>query len=369
MPTIIFAKQFAEVVRRLREQGVGDGDDQLFAKFQNAFQIVLGGSVAQRSSQINIDLPNLDDNVQADIVKDNVVALSAIYFSAQLEELKFFQVADKVAEQFQTGMIPTSRSAGGEAVYRYIREAVNRFTENERRSIYARAFGFAQGSVDEPLPNREFSDLWIRFLSAVSILTREQKATIRQALTNQQVFKSARDLAVNLSLHGYGIAHFAAVEVQATIKSVIKMLSFPDILSAYGVNDLWQLIERVSGIYLGGAANSVRARTLAQSGSRIIQFLADKQPVLASNADPRQASIDFTTEPQLVADIESWLAVMGTDDTSLDKYSEPVSVASQPTIPNMSLQSLPDLQGIMSQQNGLQNAMHNLSGLTPVGKA
>jgi hypothetical protein len=356
-------------VRRLSEQGIGPGDLQLQSRFQNAFQIVLGGAISQRASQINIDLPDLEDNVQADIIKDNVLALSALYFAAQLEELKFFQVADKVAEQFQTGMIPTSRSVGGESIYRYIKDAVTRFTENERRSIYARAFGFAQGSVDEPLPNREFADLWIRFLSAVSILTREENATMRQALTNQQVFKSARDLAVNLSLHGYGIAHFAAVEIQDLVKNLIKMLSFQDVLAAYGVTDIWQLVERVSGIYLGGAVNSVRQRTLAQSGARIIQFLATHQPQLASNADPRQATINFLREKALIADVESWLAVTGTDDASVDKFSEPVQIPSQPTIPNMSLQMMPDLQNIMPQTGGLQNALQNLSGITPVGKA
>src|SRR5262249_28643687 len=98
--SVVFAQQLAEVVRRLREQGVGFDDPLLRAKFQNAFNLVLGGSVAQRSSQININLPDLDDNVQADIIKDNVVAVSAIYFAAQLEDLKLIAVAEKVAEQF-----------------------------------------------------------------------------------------------------------------------------------------------------------------------------------------------------------------------------------------------------------------------------
>src|SRR5712691_2478363 len=114
MPSVIYTQQLADVVRRLREQGVDPGDHQLFNKFQNAFALELGGSVVQRASQIHIELPNLDDNVEADIVKDNVLAVSALYFAAQLEELKFFAVADKVAEQFESGQIPLSRGAGGE---------------------------------------------------------------------------------------------------------------------------------------------------------------------------------------------------------------------------------------------------------------
>jgi hypothetical protein len=363
MPSIIFTKQLAQVGRSLRDLGVSASDPLFKQKFDNAWAIVLGGSVVQRASQITVDLPSLEDNVQADIVKDNVLAVSALYFAAQLEELKFFAVADKVAEQFETGIIPMSRGVGGDSIYQYMRAAPQRFTEAERRGLYARAFGFAQGSVDEPMPNREFADLFIRFLSAVSVYTREENATIRQTLTREQVFKNARDLAVNVSLHGYGIAHFAAVELQDTIKTVIKMMSYPDVLAAYGVNDIWQLVERVSGLYLGGSVNSVRQRTLATAGSEIIQWLAKKQTQLVST---RATSINFFHEHQLTQNVERWLAVTGTDDTATDKFSEPVSVPQQPTIPNLSLQqALPQsLQSIVPQvTNGLQGAFAQMPSL------
>jgi hypothetical protein len=389
---VIFAQQLAEVVRRLRELGVPDDDPQLSIKIDNVLQTVLGGAVAQRASQINIDLPDLEDNVQADINPDNVMAMSAIYFSAQLEELKFFAVADKVAEQFQTGVIPTSRSMGGEAIYRYIRDATLRLSEAERRGMYARAFGFAQGSVDEPMPNREFSDVWIRFLSSVSVLQREWDANIRKSLTQEQVFKNARDLTVNVSLHGYGMAHFAAVEMQDLIKNLLKMLSYGDVLQAYGVNDVWQLVERVSGLYLGGSANSVRQRTLARSGANIIQWLARKrelsQPsignglflnlgfqttasgIILTGANGQPIPLDPDAQ-SLAADVERWLAVTGTDDTSVEKYSEPVSMSQQPTIPNLSLQAIPDvLSGVSGKANGLSGVMQGIQNLAPqIGKA
>jgi hypothetical protein len=368
MPSsVIFSQQFAEVVRRLREQGITDKDPLLRARFQNAFNLVLGGSVAQRSSQINISLPDLDEDVQADISKDNVTAVSAIYFAAQLEELKLFAVADRVCEQFMQQQVPITRGLGGQSLYEFIKAAPDRLTEAERKGIYARTFGFAQGAVDEPIPNREFADLWIRFLSAVSVLNREELATgVRKSLTAQQVFKNARDLAVNLSLHGYGVAHFAAVELQELVTTVIKMLGYPEVLSAYGVNDIWQLVERVSGLYLGGAANGVRQRTLAQSGARIIQWLARKQPYLVAGS---AGTLPFD-EPELIAEVERWLAVTGTDDTSIDKFSEVVSVPSQPTIPSMSLSALPEsMTGLVQSPGAIQNAIQNLVGASTNGKA
>src|SRR6266508_3735076 len=132
-PPVIFAKQFADVVRRLNEQGVRPDDPQLRLKFQNAYQIVLGGAVQQRASQIDIELPDLEEQTQADIIVDNVLAVSALYYAAQLEELKFFQVADKIAEQFEVGQVPISRGSGGDSIYKYIRGAPDRWTESERR--------------------------------------------------------------------------------------------------------------------------------------------------------------------------------------------------------------------------------------------
>jgi hypothetical protein len=349
---VIFVRQFAEVVRRLHEQGVGFDDPQLRIKFLNAWHIVLGGSVAQRASQLTVDLPSLDDKSQADIIKDNVAALGALYFAAQLEDLKFFAVADKVTEQFLAGLIPVSRSEGGGAIYKYYREAEDRFTEVERRSMYARAFGFAQGAVEEPLPNREFGDLWIRFCSSTSIYYREFEMTgTRRKITEEELFKNARDLAVNLSLHGYGIAHFAAIELQDTIKSLLQTLSYPDVLQAYGVLDVWQLIERVSGLYLGGAVNSVRARALATSGSKIILWLGDHAKHLSGIGGTLQK------DPELLKNIDRWLAITGTGEEATDKFSDPVSISAQPTIPDMALRAAPDLfQDAMNLVNGANGA-------------
>ncbi len=361
MNPVIFARQLAEVVRRLRELGVRDDDQQLHSKFLNAFQIVLGGSVAQRAAQIKIELPDLEQDVQADIIKDNVDATAMLYMAAHLEDAKLFATYDTIAAQFLRSEVPMVRSETGGDIYRFIKDAPNRFTEAERRGFYARTFGFAQGSVEEGLPNVQFSDLWIRFLSAVSVLVREDGAYVRKAITAQQVFKNARDLAVNLSLHGYGVAYFAAVELQSLIKSTLKTLSQPEVLQAYGVNDAWQLVERVSAIYLGGTVNTVRQRTLAQAGSRIIQWIAAHTPMLVQPG----GALDVTHDIELVSNVERWLAVTGTDSGVTSKFAEPVSLPSQPTIPNLQLQMAQDLLGGIPKMNGAGM----MSPMTPIGKA
>src|SRR5262245_86082 len=293
----VFARQIAEVTARLAEQDVDPEDPQLRRKVLNALGTALGGSIDGRTSQIDIIALDLDEGAQAEIIAANVRALSGIYVAAMLEELKFFATADKIAEQFTVGQVPVTRGAGGDQIYEYIRRAPDRMTEVERRSLYARTFGLAQGSVDEPMPNREFTDVWIRFLSAVSLGSREEGITVRKAVVGQQELKSGRDLAVNLSLHGYGMAHFAAVELQKLIRSVKQMLSAPDVLASFGVKDCWQLTERISTLYLGGSVNSVRQRTMAQAGAFIINWLAENGASLSnkSTAEPPHKTLELVS--------------------------------------------------------------------------
>jgi len=328
-----FARQIADIGRALVAERVDPGDAQFQSRFDRALSVSLSGAVEGRASTIDIDLPDLEAGTEADILVDNVRALSAIYFAAMLEEMKLFSVMDKVVEQFMTGALPIKRSSAGDPLYRYHREAPLRINEFDRRGLYARSFGVAQGSVDEEMPNREFNDMWIRFLSAVSIYGRELDSTEMKRVSQEQIFKTARDLAVNLSYHGYGLAHFAAIELQGLIKNVKDTLSHPDVLASYGVRDVWQLCERVSNMYLGGAPNGVRHRTMAQAGAAIIQWLAISGPALVGSFS------NLNVDDALRSNVERWLSVTGTPDQQTEKYSEPVALTAQPTLPGFSLPS------------------------------
>jgi hypothetical protein len=353
----VHSQQLAEVSRRLIEEDADPHDAQLRLRALGMLSVVLGDRLDGRASSIDVDLPDLEEDAVASIIKDNVNALAAVYFAAMLEDLKFFDVADKVADQFMQGMLPLSRGPGGQAIYDYIRSQRDRFTAIERRTIYAQSLGLAQGSVEVALPNREFADLWIRFLSAASLNNRQiiepnqnqRLVTTGSLVTDEQVFKSAKDLAVNLSLHGYAIGHFAAVELQDLAKTVKSMLSFPDVVAAFGVRDIWQLVERVSQLYLGGSVNGLRQRTMAQTGARIIQFLAE-------NASALSGALSRVETTRIRSEVERWLAVTGSDNTTVDKYSSPVAVTQQPTIPSFGTgQGMDMVRDAMSRMGSLPN--------------
>lgn len=344
----VWARQLALVSERLVQLDIPAADDQFPFHARTALSQVLKGSVDGRADQIDIEVLDLEEGSQADILEANVRPLATIYCAAMLEELKFFMVADILAEQFTQGQLPVSRGPGGKHLYTYIREAPQRMTEVERRSLYARCFGVAQGSVEEKLPNREFADLWIRFLSNYSFHAREEGIQERRQSTGPQVLKSARDVAVNLSVHGWGFPHFAAVELQKLIKDVKEMLSDKANLAAWGAHDCWGLTERVAAAYGGGAVNSVRQRTMAQSGMRIIHWLADHHALLTSSQ-----TRDLPIDSALLNEVESWLAVTGTNDSNVQRFSEPVSYQSQRTLPDFAPQSMTDFQAAFDKMNAL----------------
>ena len=338
--------EWAQVVRYLIKRGISETEPQLGRRVDEALNNIQNVGDNLPYSSISIDLPDLEEDGTTDheIVADNIRALQPAYFAAMFEELKVFQVVDKLVELFQNGILPIGRGEAGNSLFKYWKETATRVSEPERRSFYARTLGFVGGD-DGGMPNREFNDLWMRFISAVSSFIRQNnvddllRTKIPGSISQQQVRKAGRDLAANLSLHGYGMAYFMATDLQKQVKDVIKLLSEPDIKSAYGARDMWQVIDQVAALELGGSKNSVRYRTMAASGAIILAWLAKKSRELSStsfgsilNMDeirspgPRPSGSKPTTDPtdfDLVNACEQWLAVTGTQEEQVEDYAQP----------------------------------------------
>jgi hypothetical protein len=262
--------------------------------------------------------------------------------AAMFDELKAFQVVDRIVEQFQHGTLPIGPGNAGKLLYRYWRETPNRISEQERRNFAAITLGIPGGDPSTSV-NREFNDLFIRFVSSVSSFVRQTevdallRASIPNPINHQQVRKAARDLAGNLSLHGYGMAHYAAREIQSQVKFMIDLLQDPEIRGCYAAKDMWQVIDQVATYELGGAKTSSRYRTLATCGTIITAWLANNverinkatgplldidqiaNPDVSSN---HKATVD-PTDYDLVNACELWLADTATSETQIEQFSQP----------------------------------------------
>jgi hypothetical protein len=334
--------EFAEVMRALAEAEVGEDEPQLRRKVNEALDRVQNIGGEDRIADVGIELPDLEDIQDEAIIEDNVRAMGPMIVSAMFEELKVFQVVDRIVEQFQQGMLPIGPGKAGKSLYKYWREAPNRMSEQERRNFASITLGIPGGNPNAMI-NSEFNDLWIRFVSSVSSFIRQNEvdALLRSAMpspiSHQQVRKAARDLASNLSLHGYGMAHFAARELQEQIKFMIGLLQDPEIRGVYGARDMWQVVDQVATYDLGGARTSSRYRTLATCGTIITAWLAESVNRINRATGPvidievvRNPPIDdghkATRKPNdydLVNACELWLADTATSDTRVEELSQP----------------------------------------------
>lgn len=336
--------QWAAIVRELRADSVQADDRNLKMLVGRALGNVRGVDDGAPPSAIVIDLPDLEEQAEVEIQTNNLHAAQALYYGAMLEELRMWEVVEKLVELFQYGMLPLGRGDAGNRLYRRWRTSAERISEVERRNMYARVFGFPGGDAALGNVNRDFQDLWLRFVSAISAFVRQFKvdsllrSDIPVTVSQEQVRKAGRDLAANLSLHTYGMAYSLATDIQAEVKEFITLLSDPEIKAAYGGRDMWQVIDQVSTLELGGARNSIRYRTMANSGAIIIRWLANRADKLASTGlvdildlndirNPPQRNGKATVDPtdyDLVSACEQWLAVTGTPDTQVEEYAQPI---------------------------------------------
>lgn len=265
-----------------------------------------------------------------DIVVENLQAAAVLYSAAMLEQMRLFQVVDRLVERFAQGSLPLGRGPAGELLYQRWKNQKTGLIESDRRALYARIFGAASAGQGKVKPNLDFDALWLRFLDAARDYARHPDAAglrrsgVPDSHRQETVWRAAVALARNLSRQSYGAAHFAAVDLQREIEVAVRLLEDHELLSAFGARDMWQVVDQVAANELGGARNSRRYRTLASSGAAIIGWLAKYRSVLVAarpvpllQLKPRrvESSVlvkspqprDFS-DPELVKAIEQWLA-------------------------------------------------------------
>lgn len=221
-------------------------------------------------------------SAEAEIVADNIRLAGAAMVAAAFDELKLFDVVDRLVELFQDGQLPIGNGRAGKQLRQYWREAPDRPSAAERRSLYARTLGMPAGEPGVAV-NRAFPDLWLRFISCVASLAHKAPPSARH---QQELRDAARDLAVNMSAQACDAMVHAATGLRKQVEEMTRLLSDKELQSAVGARDLWGVVDRIAGTELGGARNDSRYRTLATSGATITNWLADRADRLCDPARP-----------------------------------------------------------------------------------
>src|SRR6266496_5976693 len=123
-------------------------------------------------SPVSDDPAAQDEDTSGEIVSANLRALEIVYFAAMLEEARLFDVVDRLVAMFSRGILPLGPGRTGAMLYRHWKGQHTRLTTEQRRNVYARAFGLPGGGADV-MPNREFNDLWMSFVSIVGMYSAE----------------------------------------------------------------------------------------------------------------------------------------------------------------------------------------------------
>jgi hypothetical protein len=266
-----------------------------------------------------------------EIMPENVRSAAVVYAAAQFEQMRLFDVVDRIVESFLNGLLPTGNDSTGRALYKYYRSRSERMTTAERRALFSRVIGLPGGEGGNDVrPNSEFSDLWLRFVASVAEYSRQRSvepilgggiASLNEV--REVVRKSGRDLAANLSLHGYGYTVFAARRLKQDVRDAQSVLKLPQVLKAYGASSAYQVIERVTSIDLGGTASIPRYRTMAETGVKILGILAahsfawagkSGRPLFSDGATAirkNRPDIPDRDRDDLTRAVEKWLAVNG----------------------------------------------------------
>ncbi|UCH74053.1 MAG: DUF2853 family protein [Rhodospirillales bacterium] len=335
----LVARDWIAVTRTLLGQGVTTETPSLAGRIRAAIDDRLSPSTRKVTSTAEIIIPDLEKNTAQEVLPVNLEAAQAIYFAAMVDEGGLFDTVDKLAELFQIGALPLEKGSAGEYLYDYIRRTPDRISAYERRNTYARVFGVAVGDPNAAGAQfRNFDELWLRFVSAVSDWFRKSQVESlfatngRYVPSQEQVRKTGLDLAANLSLYCYGGTWFIASELQKNISEYVDLLSSPEVRRLYGARDMWQVIDQVSVLEFGRPINTIRARTMANAGATIIGWLeknAEKlshpgsvliSPAELANPPSRSTanSINDPSDYDLVTACEQWLAIEGVGEDIVD---------------------------------------------------
>jgi hypothetical protein len=262
----------------------------------------------------DIAYPYLRPDFDYSYVSSQLHASAELYFIYQYDRSKIFQVVNVLLRLFHSGSIKLTRGPGAKGLYLLEKWQPQRYTRRHREAAYRRAFNYGPG-VTGPgaMVNRDFHRQLVGFMGAIAQYLRDLRIgdVIRGSQNlNNRAFGSVAtvqrlgiDLRYALNRATYGSIYALSMETGHYLKQVLTLLDAPDIKKAFDANTKWNVVETISQRYLGGMAEISQRAKMAESGRRILLFVADND--FRTGIDPGL----FQTEmAQIGQHAEAWLA-------------------------------------------------------------
>jgi hypothetical protein len=262
------------------------------------------------------DLPHryLKANFDESVIPSQLHAAAELYFIWLHEQMKVFKVADVLRQLFQLGRMRIQRGPGARGLYLLEKWKPLRYTLRDRMIAYRRVFNY--GTAPAPagaVVNKNFHRQFVALMAALAQYFRD--LTVGEVIRGSQdiddrpfgniatVQRLGLDLRYAIDRASYGNILALTNEVGHYLGTVLDLLDAPDIKKAFDSNTQWDVVEAVSNRYLGGAAGLSQRAKMAESGRRILQWVAD------TDFDTATDPLVFRAEARpFGAHAEAWIA-------------------------------------------------------------
>ena len=210
----------------------------------------------------------------------------ATFFHSVVPPCVVFQVVGVLQRLFQHGRLRMNRGPGARGLYLLEKWQPLRYSPRHREAAYRRAFNYGVNPAPgKAVVNRNFHRQLVGFMVGLAQYFRDlligevirggQRIEQRPFGSVATVQRLGLDLRYALDRSTYGNIYSLATETGHYLQQVLTLLDAPDIKKAFDANTKWNVVEIVSQRYLGGMADISQRAKMAESGRRILQFVAD----------------------------------------------------------------------------------------------
>jgi hypothetical protein len=305
-----YEQKFEERFEELLKGSAGDGKD--------GFLDLIGFGDKGVLPFEEISYPYIQPDFDEAVIPSQLHAAAELYYIYQHERMKVFNVVNVLRRLFKLGRMRIQRGPGARGLYLLEKWKPLRYSLKDRMVAYRRAFNY--GTTSAPagaIINKNFHRQLVGFMTALAQYFRDLMIgeVIRGGqLIAQRPFGSVAtvqrlglDLRYHLDRSSYGNILALTAETGHHLKTMLKLLDASDIKKAFDANTKWDVVEIVSNRYLGGVKELSQRAKMAESGRRILIWIADND--FKTSIDP----ILFQSEARPFGPhAEAWIAAYRT---------------------------------------------------------
>ena len=262
----------------------------------------------------DIAYPNLVADFDEAVVPSQLHAAAELYFIYMYERMGVFRVAEVLRRLFRDGRMRIQRGPGARSLYLLEKWQPLRYGPRDRLTAYMRTFNY--GKAPRPagaIVNVNFHFQLVALMTALAQYFRDltigevirggQEIEQRPYGTLATIQRLGADLRYALDRASYGNVVALAHEAGLYLKQLLELFEAPDIKKSFDANNKWDVVEQVQNRYLGGARELSQRAKMAESGRRVLLWVAGNEFDVLE--DPQKFQIEAQPAG---AHAEAWIA-------------------------------------------------------------